>query len=629
MTTLDRPQKIRQISASVKTFNGRLDRRDTEDVFSFTLRRRSQLNLTLSNLQPNADANVFVLNDRQRVIQRSLLGKGLSEAISTTLAKGTYLIRVALRGRQTTRYSLKVATTNQAPTITANNPLFSNRGTTAPITPSQLQITDTLQAPDQLKYQMTRAPRNGSLLLNGVALAIGGTFTQADINAGRVSYLNATSATPTLLAATGDPNVMGFITTANVSGFNIAWEAPGGADGGTDNEVFVFDGSTIRQLTQNAVGDYTAGVDGANLVYASEVGADIGAGATWELFLYNGTANTTTQLTSNTANDVFYSISGAHLFWSSAFDQGIPELFYYNSNTAALRQLTNNTVFDLFGGTDGANAVWSSGVGANGSYEVFAFNGTTGTITQVTNDAINDNAEFIKGAKIGYYSLRGASGTRELLLYDTNTGVTTALTNNSVQDFLSGITETDVFWESAIGTNSTLELFRYHFATGTTTQLTNNAVEDFFRDISGSNAIWSSQIGAQVGAEATYELFFYNGVSGATTQLTNNAAQEFDVSLIETATGTAIVWSSNVGAVDQFGMPTSEVFYFNGSGIVQLTNNNVNDDHIQASDKVIAWRSAGTVDQIYRYAIGDAFEFTIDDGMGGILGTQTLDILYQ
>lgn len=60
---------------------------------------------------------------------------------------------------------------------------------------SQISAGGSLQ-PSQVVYRLTRAPEHGSLRLNGTPLAVGGTFTQADVNAGLVTYQhNGDSAT--------------------------------------------------------------------------------------------------------------------------------------------------------------------------------------------------------------------------------------------------------------------------------------------------------------------------------------------------------------------------------------------------------------------------------------------------
>ena len=51
-----------------------------------------------------------------------------------------------------------------------------------------LKATDAEQNSSQLVYTLTRLPEAGLLKLNGDRLKAGGTFTQADIDAGRLVY---------------------------------------------------------------------------------------------------------------------------------------------------------------------------------------------------------------------------------------------------------------------------------------------------------------------------------------------------------------------------------------------------------------------------------------------------------
>ncbi|MDJ0829095.1 MAG: cadherin-like domain-containing protein [Desulfobacterales bacterium] len=73
--------------------------------------------------------------------------------------------------------------------------LAVNTGTTVaegstgnPITATMLQTTDVDNTADQLIYTVTTAPANGTLYLSGVALSAMDTFTQEDIDSGRITY---------------------------------------------------------------------------------------------------------------------------------------------------------------------------------------------------------------------------------------------------------------------------------------------------------------------------------------------------------------------------------------------------------------------------------------------------------
>ena len=73
--------------------------------------------------------------------------------------------------------------------------LATNTGTTVNeassgnvITTAMLETTDVDNTPAQLTYTVTTATANGTLRLSGTALGVSDTFTQADINAGLVTY---------------------------------------------------------------------------------------------------------------------------------------------------------------------------------------------------------------------------------------------------------------------------------------------------------------------------------------------------------------------------------------------------------------------------------------------------------
>jgi hypothetical protein len=73
----------------------------------------------------------------------------------------------------------------QTPTLASDVTLKMLAGATQTITSSLLSATDNVSSGAQLHYAVTRAPADGTLLLNGVATT---SFTQADLNNGLVSY---------------------------------------------------------------------------------------------------------------------------------------------------------------------------------------------------------------------------------------------------------------------------------------------------------------------------------------------------------------------------------------------------------------------------------------------------------
>jgi predicted Zn-dependent protease len=72
----------------------------------------------------------------------------------------------------------------------ANNTLNISQGATSTIAQAKLVSTQPTATTAQLIYTITQLPLNGTLKLNNVAMTVGGTFTQADINTNLLSYTN-------------------------------------------------------------------------------------------------------------------------------------------------------------------------------------------------------------------------------------------------------------------------------------------------------------------------------------------------------------------------------------------------------------------------------------------------------
>lgn len=81
-----------------------------------------------------------------------------------------------------------VSSTNTAPSVSTNTGFTVNEGQPVTLSNSALSVTDPDNTAAQLTYTVNTVPANGQILKNGSALGIGGTFTQDDIDNGRVTY---------------------------------------------------------------------------------------------------------------------------------------------------------------------------------------------------------------------------------------------------------------------------------------------------------------------------------------------------------------------------------------------------------------------------------------------------------
>ena len=97
-------------------------------------------------------------------------------------------------------WSLEICPEPQAvsgPSVITNLPLDVLQWQQENITNSFLEATDTSSTPDQIVFTLISLPQNGFVEFDGVSIAVGDTFTQADINNNRVRYQHNGTATST------------------------------------------------------------------------------------------------------------------------------------------------------------------------------------------------------------------------------------------------------------------------------------------------------------------------------------------------------------------------------------------------------------------------------------------------
>ncbi len=92
-------------------------------------------------------------------------------------------------GASSGAFNFVVTPVNDEQVVAVNTGATVSEGSTSNvINGAMLQTTDADNTPDQLVYTVTGLTSNGTLRLNGTALSVNDTFTQADIDAGLVTY---------------------------------------------------------------------------------------------------------------------------------------------------------------------------------------------------------------------------------------------------------------------------------------------------------------------------------------------------------------------------------------------------------------------------------------------------------
>ncbi|MCB1733939.1 MAG: DUF4347 domain-containing protein [Gammaproteobacteria bacterium] len=116
----------------------------------------------------------------------TVTGVGPFTAGQTVTAKA-----IDAAGNESSNGSATAIVTNTAPTLGNNTGWSGSQGATGTLTSAQLSVLDSESGAASIVFTVTGKPGNGVLQRNGVTLGTGGTFTQDDINQGRVKYIHS------------------------------------------------------------------------------------------------------------------------------------------------------------------------------------------------------------------------------------------------------------------------------------------------------------------------------------------------------------------------------------------------------------------------------------------------------
>ncbi len=655
-------------------------KKDKADFFRFSLSRRSNVSGVLSKLSNNAD--LVLLNSSGKVVLRSNRPGKNRELINATLEAGNYFVKVAGKSK-VAKYQLSLKTAfldgtdggtntikppkppveppkppveppvpppNTPPVLSVNAGTTLARGTQATISSALLKATDAEQSAAQLTYKLDDAPENGTLLLNGVTLKSGSTFTQAAIDNNSLAYKNLPKSEA--IAAGGLVDVL----EVKGSGVFVAER-----NGGLATLKFK-DVSTGKAETLSPNVDYVTG----NASVLSLANGDIdGSNAAWtesgQLFYYNSETsakpvNISAKLPVGFSGNNFDGLDGSNVIFES-FDGNDYELFLFKGATGTLERLTDNADDDIGMVIKDNTVAWRS-KGAGSLYDVYAYDITKGNPIQ---NAVNLTPNSLFGSSDADAFVAGVSGKNVVisatdpngfdseLFFSNGSGNPTRLTTNNVQDTFAGIDGNIVVWTTG-GSGSDLEIAVQDATTGTVI-LTQNDVDDVIQEVDGKNIVWSA-----ADADGINRLYYRNG-TGAVVPLTqgqpnrtgtdetflgmdgvnvawesfvNGANQLFFRNL---ATGTVKqITNQTAGSSPNFGeISGSNLLYSIGDGIFLADGNTGSSTTVatsggsfqgfgKSSGFNVAWSSptAGGEQGLFgNFAPKDGFGFAVADGAGG------------
>jgi hypothetical protein len=437
-------------------------------------------------------------------------------------------------------------------------------GTTAPITPANLQVTNDQRPPETIIYKVTGSPEFGRLELNDRQLREDSYFTQADINQGRLAYIS---------------------------------------------------NGKLTELNEGRE-EYAGNISGSNYVWSSQ---EVGVDGDFEIFVYDEDTQQTTRITNNQTDDILPRIDGGNVVWSG-FDGNDYEVFLFLSETGEIRQLTDNTLNDFAQDIDGVNIIWNSFLTEN-QLEAFSYNLQTGLAQELLVPVQNSDFQSNVAVQISNNRVlgHGFDGTDfEVFLFDTQTQTIRLLTDNVLfNDFAVDISGNSVIWNGFDGND--FEVFHYDIIGDSIQQLTDNLLGDQAIDID-ENLILSNQFDGQ-----DNEIFLYDLLANETVFLTDNKTEDIAVGIagntvvwnaFRSITAEGVPSQPNVMHYEASRKITTQVpRRFGGDKAISVAENRIFMDNFGFLDFVGPHSFGVTIVEIPQPGFQDSFEFSLTDGL--------------
>lgn len=306
------------------------------------------------------------------------------------------------------------------------------------------------------------------------------------------------------------------------------------ASDGSDNEVFLWNGSAVVQLTNNSLNEQSPQIANGVTTWIANDGTD-------DEIYYNstGAAAGTTQLTNDGGGGldddapVITTNSSGAIVVAWIRNDGTDDEVYTSTNGGTATALTaTNTVNESSAQIAGNYAIWVN------SNDIYLYNGTS--TTQITNTASTTESDSIVDSSGKAAWLADTATTNPEVVY-YNATTSTQITANNITESDLGISNGKVVW-SARDNADAGDREIYYNGTGTsagTKKITNNGVDDDDPVISNGRVVWEGNRRSTSNPDQEdYDILMYTSTDSRTYQVNNDNNDQFNPDI----SGVQVVW---------------------------------------------------------------------------------------
>lgn len=232
------------------------------------------------------------------------------------------------------------------------------------------------------------------------------------------------------------------------------------------------------------------------------------------------------QLTHNTFDDRFPSISGNRVVWQ-VIEPSDSEIMLRDLGTGEFVRLTDNTAGDSYPAVSRHHVVWNRMEG--GIWRVVLWDAelnTRGTIGDGLSPHVD--GDFVVWAS-------GSGGKGEIYLHRISSGTTTPISSTATLDFSPRVSKRIVVWHGIGGSDQ--DIYRYHIPSGQMSAVTQDSTIDRPPDTDGFSVVWGRHDGSDD------EIMMGSGWPLIVLPLTNNAEDDRE----PVVSGRRVAWKQMVG----------------------------------------------------------------------------------
>ena len=285
----------------------------------------------------------------------------------------------------------------------------------------------------------------------------------------------------------------------------------------------------------------TSGSAACPAIYEDRIVWSDGRNGNKDIYMYNLSTSTETQITTNEVDQYFPDIYGERIVWTNERNQVNSDIYIYNLSTKMQTCITTSGKA-YHPKIYGDRIVWEDFRNGNtqdwSNPDIYMYDLSTSKETQITTDKFDQSCPVIYGNIIVWEDYR--NGNYDIYVYDLFTSKKTKITANESNQAYPAVYGDRIVWDDY--RNGNTDIYMYNLSTSKETQITTNESSQDSPVIYMDKIVWNDNRneGSNIsdGDWHNIDIYMYDLSTSTETQVTTNGSIQWDPAIY----GDKIVW---------------------------------------------------------------------------------------